>query len=115
MSSELSVIMGEMKQRLEEYDRLLEKFGTFERAMTAENVIHCGECAFYHPETLLCDRYGLEKPMLMIEQGYCSCGIDRETFDKMMEHCRANGGWCTPGVILTSDEITNLLGCKEEK
>lgn len=112
MASELSYIIGEMKQRLEEYDQLIEKFGTFDQAMSAENVVRCADCAFYDYDNLLCQRYGLEKPVIMIDQGYCSCGIKKDIFDAMMERCRANGGWCTPGIILSADEIKRAM---EEK
>lgn len=103
----------EILKRLEEYNRIIEKFGSFERAMAAENVVHCSECAFYDPENLLCDRYGLEKPAIMLGEGYCSCGFNRDTFNKMMEDCRARGGWCTPGVIMSADEVKRVLE-KEE-
>ena len=88
---------------IEKYDQILNRFGTFDRAMSAELVVHCDKCAYYDPYNILCHRYGLEKPIIMIDQGYCSCGIDKDVFNAMMEHCRANEGWCTPGLIITKD------------
>lgn len=97
-----------------EYSKLLtDKFGSLEDALDAEKVTRCERCYHYDPENLLCNRYGLEKPVLMIAQGYCSCGIDRETMEKIFEACRANGGWCTPGIIMTSEELKSIMD-KEE-
>lgn len=97
-----------------DYSKLLtDKFGSLEEALDAEKVTRCERCYHYDPENLLCHRYGLEKPIITIDQGYCSCGIDRETMKKIFEVCRANGGWCTPGVILSSNEVRQVLD-KEE-
>ena len=50
-----------------------------------------------------------QKPVIMIDQGYCSCGVDREVMNDILERCRANGGWCTPGVIITADEMRRMM------
>lgn len=99
-----------------EYSKLLtDKFGSLEEALEAEKVVHCRECYHYDPENLLCHRYGLEKPILMIDQGYCSCGIDKGVMEAILEKCRSISGWCTPGVILTSEEVkTALEKCEKE-
>lgn len=98
-----------------EYSKLLEdKFRSLEEALEAEKVIKCERCYHYDPENLLCHRYGLERPVLMLDQGYCSCGIDKDAMEDMLEKCRAAGGWCTPGIILSSNEVKKLLE-KENK
>lgn len=97
--------------------KLINKFGSLEAALDAEKVTRCDKCYYYDPENLLCNRYGLERPILMIDQGYCSCGVDREVMNEMLEKCRANGGWCTPGVIITADEMKRVMergGCHDE-
>lgn len=88
---------------------LIDKFGSIEEALDAEKVTRCDDCYHYDMENLQCNRYGLEKPVLMINQGYCSCGINREVMNDMLERCRANGGWCTPGVIVTADEMKHMM------
>lgn len=29
--------------------------------------------------------------------------------NSILEHCRTIGGWCTPGVILTADELKGIF------
>lgn len=78
-------------------------------ALDVETVVRCERCYHYDPENLLCHRYGLEKPVLMIDQGFCSCGIDKDIMEDILEKCRAEGGWCTPGYIMSSEELRSVL------
>ena len=64
----------ELKAHLKNYYHILEKFGSFERAMAAENVVHCGECARYNAEKHFCSRPCMGAIFCPPEY-YCGSGI----------------------------------------
>ena len=109
------VIDNVIKEILENYDQIIEKFGSFEQAMSAESVVHCKDCVFYNPDSLLCTHFMLSEPIIRIDQNYCSSGVTQADHDRLVELCECNGGWHTPGVILTSREIEAALKLKQSE
>lgn len=98
---------------LNKYASIIQKFGSFDKVMAAETVVHCGECYFFDPDKSLCRWDFAVEPFVNIREGYCNRGVPKVEFEAMLERCRASGGWCTPGVILSADEVKSLLGNKE--
>lgn len=85
MASELSLIVGEMRQRLEDYGKILDKFGSLEEALEAEKVTHCWECAMWKPERGICNK-PYESMRARCPDEYCSDGrYYRLTGEKLNE------------------------------
>lgn len=84
MASELSLIIGEMKQRLEEYNKILDKFGSLEEALEAEKVTHCWECAMWKPEKGICNK-PYESMRARCPDEYCSDGRYYRKSDEAMK------------------------------
>lgn len=69
---------------LDKMDQILEKFGTFDRVMAAEEVVHCGECVRYNSEKHYCDRPCMGK-IFCHPQYYCGAGLTRMWVERVAE------------------------------
>ena len=89
---------------LDRMDQILEKFGTFDRVMAAEEVVHCRECAMWHPENGVCNKPH-ECMRCRFPDEYCSDGRYYKLSDiKLMERRAGRSDLFTRKYILSAEE-----------